>query len=217
MTKELKIMIAIAAVVLLAGVGLMLRQKPSTEPGKQTVTDSGLLAGKESYHTNPARSAKVTVVEFGDFQCPACAAAEPVVKRILETYGANPDFDFVYRHFPLAQHRNAMITAEASEAAGTQGKFWEMKTLLYEKQSEWSNQSDALPTLLGYASSLGLDIEQFKAAIEDRQFQSKILQDARDGQAAGITSTPTFFINNEKFVGVPQAQFETYLQTLLSE
>ena len=197
MTKEAKILIAIAIVVLIGGVLLAIYANPQpAEPGK-AVDEKSLI--RDSSHMTGKPTAKVNLVEFGDYQCPGCAAAAPRVKEVVEFYKDNPDFNFVFRNFPLTQiHPNAMISAEAAEAAAAQGKFWEMHEMIYTKQAEWSTNADPLEIFAGYASSLGLNVDQFKGQVSQQSAKDVIAADLKDGEAVGIDSTPTFFINGVK-------------------
>lgn len=200
MSKEAKI-ISSVGIIFFAILALLI-YSTNTGPGSQIVTDPTLLIGPSSYMTS-TRDAKVNIVEFGDFQCPACAYANPIVQQLIEAYKGNSDVNFVFRHFPLGQHSNAIISAEAAEAAGAQGKFWEMNDMLYRGQNEWSSNSKALEIFVGYAQKLGLDLKIFTDSINQNKFQDIIIKDRSDGQSLGVNSTPTFFINGEKITGVP--------------
>lgn len=196
MNNEIKAILGIGIVTVLVLVGAVtLLSKPS-QPTSNTKLDNKLLV-KEDSNKIATDSAKVTIVEFADFQCPACAAVHPAVKQILNDYKGK--VNFVFRHFPLPQHKNALIAASAAEAAGEQGKFWEMENLLFENQDKWSESDKAKEIFLTYAKELGLDKDKFKSAIEGNKFTSKITGDKDDGQALGVNSTPTFFINGQKF------------------
>ncbi len=197
MSKEAKILIGIALAVIVGGVLLAIYANPQPqEPGAPV--DSNTLI-RETSHMTSKKDAKVTIVEFGDFQCPACAAAHPEIKAALEQYKDNPEVNFVFRNFPLDTiHPNAHISAEAAEAAGAQGKYWEMHNMLYEKQSEWSASTTALDIFVGYAKEIGLNVDQFKLAVEQRLYADVINTDYKDGEAVEVNSTPTFFINGTK-------------------
>ncbi len=172
---------------------------------KNVVQDAGTLVQLNSHHTI-GPNAKVTLVEFGDYQCPACGAAYPVVKKVLEDFKGNLNVDFVFRNFPLVQHQNAQIAAEAAESAGEQGKFWEMHDMIYEHQDQWSTALDALPILVGYAQQLKLDVNKFKDSVTSKKFADVIQADSDDGVKLGVNSTPTFFLNGVEMVGVPDSQ-----------
>src|SRR5438552_3274427 len=133
MKKQVLILIGLGIVIIGGGILLMLRSGSfSASPTNQPLADPGKLV-RDNSHMTSKLNAKVTVVEFGDYQCPACGYAYPILKQVLEDqYKDNPDVNFVFRNFPLPQHANAPAAAEAAEAAGAQGKYWFMHDLLYE-------------------------------------------------------------------------------------
>jgi len=140
---------------------------------------------------------KVVLVEYGDFQCPACANYAPLVKKLSEETPVG--LKVVYRHLPLTSiHRNAIVAARAAEAAGRQGKFWEMHDLLYEKQTEWSDERNAKDKFVEYAKVLGLDEEKFKSDFDSEDVRKRIESDSLKASQMGLSSTPTFFLNGEK-------------------
>lgn len=198
MTKETKIISGVGILFFALFAFLIYR----TSTGPSVIADPNLLIGQLSHMTGK-KEAKVNVVEFGDYQCPACAYASPIVKQLIEAYKDDPNVNFVFRNFPLPQHSNAMVSAEAAEAAGAQGKFWEMHSMIYENQNEWSGSSNALEIFNGYAQKLGLDVKTFTDDINQDKFQDIITKDRSDGEALGVNSTPTFFINGEKLTGIP--------------
>jgi protein-disulfide isomerase len=197
--KKQIIILAVTALVVLGGAVLLFingNGVPPAEVGKP-VDESKLL--RDSSHSTGKLDAKVVVVEFGDYQCPACATVNPFVKQLIAENKDNPNFSFVFRNFPLAMHPNAKISAQAAEAAGEQGKFWEMHDMLYEKQSEWANSFNPIDAFAGYAQGLGLDAAKFKQAVSGNKFSSVIEADYNDGTDLGVNSTPTFYVNGEKF------------------
>ncbi len=165
---------------------------------KSGPVDQSLLVKADS-NKIASDSAKVTLVEFGDYQCPACGMAAPVIKQILDEYQGK--VGFVFRHFPLPQHSNAMIAAKAAEAAGEQGKYWQMHDRLYSAQQEWENLPNPTETFVGYAKEFGMDESAFKASITTEKFFDKINGDKNDGNTLGVDSTPTFFVNGIKIRG----------------
>ncbi len=146
------------------------------------------------------------MIEYSDFQCPACKAYSPIAKQIADEF--KDKIAFVYRHFPLPQHQNAQKAAYSAESAGNQGKFWEMHDLLFKNQDNWSNKSNADELFLSYAKELKLDEEQFKKDMESKTIKEKIDTDLSNGQKAGVNSTPFFFLNGQKLDN-PQ-NFETF-------
>ena len=197
-TKILSV-IGIITTLVLAG-GVFLLNKSITTPTATITTDNSKLIRDDSYQT-ATDSAKVNLVEFGDYQCPACASAHQIVKSVI-----TPEVNFVFRHFPLPLHKNATIASLAAEAAGVQGKYWEMHNLLYEDQNSWSGSDNPKDTLLGYAGKIQLDINKFSQDIESPQLKSKVERDRLDGISLGINATPTFFINGKKLQGIPNYQ-----------
>jgi protein-disulfide isomerase len=139
--------------------------------------------------------APVKLVEYGDFQCPFCGAAYPELKKLEAELG--DELQFIFRHFPLTRvHLYAQLAAEAAEAAGSQGRFWEMHDALYE------NQDDLEPgAVLAYAAGLDLDVRRFASELEDHRHLPKIRRDFMDGVRSGVNGTPTFFINGALYRG----------------
>lgn len=143
------------------------------------------------------KSASTTLIEYSDFQCPACGAYYPITKQLIGEFGDS--IVFAYRHFPLSQiHKNAELAAHAAEAAGVQGKFWEMHDLLFEHQKEWSNQKNSADLFKSYAETLGLNAEQFTVDIDSDKTKNRVEADYRGGFALGVNATPTFFLNGKK-------------------
>lgn len=155
--------------------------------------------------------AKVTIVEFGDFECPYCGRSYPIVRWIKEHYGDR--VRLVYRHFPIATiHANAAFAAEASECAREQGKFWEYHDALYEHQDALSKND-----LVTYAGLVKLDVEKFQTCVASGRMQSRVRADAQAALQAGASGTPTFFINGHRWEGfVSQQQWEQILENLLN-
>jgi len=139
----------------------------------------------------------VTLVEYGDFECPACATMHPFLFEVMEKYG--DDIRLEFKHFPLQQiHPRAMLGAKAAEAAGQQGKFFEFHDILFERQNEWVKSPNPRVVLSNYAEELELDIKQFKKQIDASLLTDRIKQDQKEGVELGVNSTPTFFLNGEK-------------------
>ncbi len=161
----------------------------------------------------------VSLIEYSDFQCPACGAYYPLVKQMEKEFGDK--IAFVYRNFPLRQlHPNAQIAAQAAESAGKQGKFWEMHDVLFEKQKEWSTKSseEIKETLAQYAQTLELNVDQFKTDLEAKETKQKVDEDYESGQKYNITATPTFFVNGKK-IEPPKSpsDFKKVLEDALSK
>ena len=160
-----------------------------------------LVTVTQSDHVRGAKDGKVTLVQFADFQCPACGAYEPIIRQVLAD---NKDtLKVVYRHFPLVQmHRNALLASKAAEAAAVQGKFWEMHDILFDKQDEWGNAMNARDFVLTYATTLGLDTKKFSADLDNKAIEEKILAELKEGVRLGVQGTPTFFLNGKKLENV---------------
>ncbi len=145
--------------------------------------------------------AKVTVVEFSDFQCPACRYAEPPLRQLRALYRGR--IRFVFKHFPLRMHQWARPAAAAAECAGRQGKFWPYHDMLYDRQDEWTNEKyDSF--LTGYARRVGLDLPAWQACRAGASAAAAVQADVQEGDDAWVNSTPTFFINGRRFVGAQQ-------------
>ncbi len=160
-------------------------------------------------HAAGPSDAPLTLVEYGDYQCPYCGAAYPVVKRLQKTLGKK--LRFVFRNFPLTQaHPYARIAAEAAEAAALQDKFWEMHDLLFEQQTLL--KPEILPL---WAKKIGLNVEQFGNDIEQAVVEKRIKEDRQSGIRSGVNGTPTFFINGTRYDGSPG--YDSLLAALKSE
>lgn len=156
---------------------------------------SGALASDDWMRGN--ENAKAVLIEYSDFQCPACGSYYPLVRALHDEFGDS--LLVVYRHFPLSQiHANAELAARAAEAAGTQGKFWEMHDLLFERQKEWSSDRNASGTFAAYAGTLGLDTGRFINDFNSQEIKERVRRDYQNGFRAGIAGTPTFFLNGKK-------------------
>ena len=142
------------------------------------------------------KDAKVVLIEYSDFQCPACASYYLILKKVSEDLGDK--VKFAYRHFPLPQHKNAKLAATVAEAAGKQDKFWEMHDLIFQNQSDWSEEKNAAIIFAQYAQDLQLDLAKFQTDIASEEIKAKIENDSKSGTRAGVNSTPTFFLNGEK-------------------
>lgn len=177
---------------------------PQPAPAQAPATAAYVPIRPDDPVMGPA-TAKITIVEFSDFQCPFCGRAEPTIKQVMDTYKDN--VRLVWKHQPLSFHPNAMPAAEAAEAAREQGKFWEMHDLMF------ANQAALSPTKYEeWATQIGLNMDQFKASIEAHKNQHRIQEDAALGTASGATGTPTFLINGMVVVGA--LPFESFKQVI---
>lgn len=163
----------------------------AAESPAQTVTVS-----KED-HTRGGKSASVTIVEYGDFQCPACKAYESIVRTLATKYPEAVRVTF--RHFPLIQvHKNAFLAASYAEAAGAQGKFWEMHDALYDHQGEWGEALDAEQKILSYAKTIGLDLTTLQTAAKSQAVTDVIAASYKEAGMLKLQGTPSFFVNGNK-------------------
>lgn len=196
MGKEMKIGLIIACGAFLA-IFVMIKLTGSNSPADKALDQSS--------------DVDVTLVEYSDFQCPACGAYYPIVKQLnLELAGR---IKFVYRHFPLTKiHENANLAALSAEAAGKQNKFWEMHDMIFENQNKWSDDKDAKNLFIEYARSLNLDIEKFKIDLDSKEVQEKVTNDYQNGIRLGVNSTPTFFLNSTKLQN--PASYEAFKKLL---
>lgn len=168
-------------------------------------------------HSTGNPEAKVTLLEYGDFQCPACSGYFPIVQAVKEQYGDKINFQF--RHFPIVSiHPNAMSAHRAAEAASNQGKFWEMHDLLYERQDSWKDSSNPASIFQSYAEELALNMDQFNADVASPDTKAVIDADVKAGQDAGVTGTPTFIINGKKIDNNPRdvAGFSALIDEILN-
>lgn len=167
------------------------RPAPLTSPKNQPLPRKD---SAEKIHVRGERDAPVTLEEFGDFQCPPCGTISGLIDELERDY--RPRLRIVFRNFPLANHAHAAEAAYAAEAAGLQGRFWEMHDVLYREQSVWSKAADVGTVFNSYAGMLGLNIDRFKADMQDPKVRAKVALDQREGAERGVKSTPTIFVNN---------------------
>jgi protein-disulfide isomerase len=158
-----------------------------------------------------ATDAKVTIVEFSDYQCPACRAYAPILDQIVKEFPN--DVRLVYKHFPLKTiHLRAESAAKAAEAAALQGKFWEMGSLLFQNQDAWSRQNGN-SVFVTYATELGLDTQKFSTDIESEAIREAVNEDYKYGLSLNVNSTPTIYLNGKKILN-PNSyeEFKTLVQ-----
>jgi protein-disulfide isomerase len=155
--------------------------------------------------------AQVTLLEYGDFECPHCGQAYPLVLQALDRLGSR--LRFVFRHYPISvSHAHAQLAAEASEAAAAQGRFWDMHGRLFEHQ----NQLDRV-SLSEHARAIGLDYKRFDIELDDAVYRDRVLEDMETGEESGVVWTPTFFINGERYgYGADLSGFMSHLERLVA-
>ena len=163
--------------------------------GRRATAAALTLPVGERDHAQGPTDAPVTLVEYGDYECPHCGRAYPIVKQLRQRLGRR--LRFVFRNFPLREsHPHAQRAAESAEAAGAQGRFWEMHDRLFERQFALDDEY-----LIEYAGDLGLDVERFRAELVGRVYEPRVREDFRSGVRSGVNGTPTFFINGVRYDG----------------
>ena len=184
----------ILGVVLLALFGLFFFTGSKKDTNN---TGSNTSSSTVSSHSKGGNSKNVELMVYGDFQCPVCSEFFVIESAVFEKY--KDQIKFTFRHYPLDSiHPNARAAHRAAEAAGVQGKFFEMHDLLYKNQSSWSESSNAKTIFESYAEQLGLDLNKFKADYESQSVNSTINADKNEGTNKGVQGTPTYFINGKK-------------------
>ncbi|MDD1478632.1 DsbA family protein [Arthrobacter sp. H16F315] len=181
----------------------------AAQPAPPPAADAQLV--RESSHrvTTPATE-KAQLVEFLDFECESCRAAQPLVEELKKEFGDR--ITFVNRYFPLPGHRNSGTAALAVEAAAQQGKYEQMYTKMFDTQPQWGEKQDSqAPLFRTYAQELNLDLTKYDAAVADEKTIDRIRKDVADGKALGVTGTPTFFLNGQKLTLSTEADFRQKL------
>lgn len=204
MVKKTSVGIAIVVAVVGLVVGLVYLQSQSLN-----IVDVSPDPG-----TGP-KNAKVIVDEYADFQCPACASNAPIIKSLIAQYGDQVRFEF--NDFPLPQHEYAPDSAIAAQCAFDQNKFFELHDLLFANQKTWSASEShvvAQSTIRGYAEDLGLDMSAFDTCVTSSSVADRVDEDLKEGRKAGVSGTPTFFVNGKRVVDVP---FSTSLKKAIDE
>jgi protein-disulfide isomerase len=226
MRKEVKILALIAVVVVVAAVlGAGYYRESVQSERRPNANADGPLVRPDSPTLGPA-DAPVTLVEFLDPECESCGAFHPTVKRILKDYDGK--VRLVIRYMPF--HPNSRLAAAVTEAAGEQGKYWEMQELLFRRQSEWGEvhghgpqpapaaRREPPPVLFErYAAELGLDVERLRSAVAQDRYASKVERDRRDGESLGVTRTPTFFVNGRQLARFSQQDLRALIDSELKK
>lgn len=168
----------------------------SEAPPAQRPVNAG-IPGAEPPHTIGPANAPAQLEEFGDFQCPPCGLFHPILEQMEAEFGSQ--LRVTFRQFPLTPtHQHALIAASASEAAGLQGKFWQMHKLIFEHQKDWKDEFDVRPIFESYAQKIGLDVERYKRDLTGGVVSQRIFQDQKRGQSLGVKGTPTVFLNGQE-------------------
>lgn len=197
-----KIFIWLLVLILLVGTMSLIYWVAANSPRHSAVNEPVILADPPSttdWVRGDLTKAKVVVVEYSDFQCPACAGFEPVVDNVLKEYG--DQIALVYRHFPLDNlHKNSRAASAAAEAAGLQDKFWEMHSRLFRSQLDWANEPDPSAKFAIYAKELGLNPIRFASDSQSPLTKQAVDLDYQSGLRSQIMATPTFFVNGQKML-----------------
>jgi protein-disulfide isomerase len=196
MKRYLPFVIVVGVALATFGSGTMLyrakHQQLQAIPEGQALSANN---GPGSVHIRGNPNAPVTLEEFGDFQCPPCGSFAGFAEELLKEYDSR--LRILFRHFPLSAHLHAREASLAAEAAGVQGRFWEMHDMLYRQQAAWSNAPNARELFESYASTIGLNVDQFKKDMDGEQAKERVDSDYARGESLGIKLTPTLYINGQ--------------------
>ena len=172
------------------------RSTNAAQPQPNNTPLTSNIMGAQPPNFKGAQNSSVVIEEFADYQCPTCASMHPVMNEINSLYGSR--IKFIYRNFPLAMHKNGYEASTSAEAAGLQGKFWDMQNVIFQNQKAWSNVDNVKPLFEGYAQTLGLDVEKFKTDVAGLAAKQRVDADMARGRSLNINSTPSILVN-----GVP--------------
>ena len=198
---------ALGVAFLLSGGETQTTATPVNVPELTDYAGGGQVRGAE----NPA----VTLVEYGDYECPSCAYFHPITTELLERMPDTLEFEF--HHYPLTMHPNAFAASIAAESAGEQGRYWEMHDTLFETQNQWAGRENAQELFTSLAGQLGLDTDRFTQDFGSEEIRNRVIADVMRGNGLQISGTPTFFINGQRLVNLPQTadEFEAIIQSVL--
>jgi protein-disulfide isomerase len=194
-------------VAVVVAVVLMSRADNSNTSAKNSLANASaapqaprtpLPGAPNPYTRGGGPNAPVTLEEFSDFECPACRGLDPGLRSISRDYGER--VRWVFRNFPLSMHKYSFIAARAAEAAGVQGKFWQMHDMLYDHQDDWKDAPEPRDLFNSYAAQIGLDVEKFKADLNRQDLADRIKQDYDRGISLNVKGTPTIFINGRELM-----------------
>ena len=220
----------IIVVVLVAGIASAwyLKRSPAASPQPQPAPAASASPaasalgpaepGAEPAHAVGNANAPVTLEEFGDFECPPCGLVHPILKNLEGEFGP-AKLRIIFREFPLVPtHVHALAAARAAEAAGLQGKFWEMHDMIYEHQKDWHEVFDVRPIFEGYAKTIGLDVAQFQKDNTNEIVERRIFLDGKRGHSLGVQGTPTVFLNGQEvpFESLPEDKLRGLINTALA-
>jgi len=190
------IIVGVVALTALAGSPLLCQ---TMQPHRLTISADKTMSGRsttKSVHIRGNPDAPVTLEEFGDFECPSCKNVATFLDQVIKEY--DPHVREIFRNFPLAMHQHAREAALAAEAAGLQGRFWEMHDMLFREQAVWSSASDAGTLFDSYAETLGLDLSQFRRDLKSDKVRQRIESDQARASALGVKVAPTLYIDKHQ-------------------
>jgi protein-disulfide isomerase len=210
-TQEVKMLVVLGALVAIVMFALVAANQPEEEAVTTVAPSDDRLIRSDSPTLGP-EDAPVTIVEFLDPECEACRGMFPAVKELMDEYEGQ--VRLVVRYFPL--HANSALAAAATEAAGEQGKYWEMQEILFEQQTEWGEQRDPqTDKFMEYAEAVGLDMDQFTEDLENESYREKVKRDQEDGFSLGVSGTPTFFVNGQRVRNISPETLEEAIRAEL--
>jgi protein-disulfide isomerase len=190
------IIVGVVGLSVIGGGAFFYYAKRAANPAP-TISKTETETGGQVVHALGPDKAAVTLEEFGDFQCPPCGHLSEPINKLQKQHNLR----VIYRNFPLANHKWAKDAAYAAEAAGRQGKYWQMHDLLYREQAVWSQSSDARVLFQAYAGMLQLDLSRFRQDLDNPEIQRQVELDQQRGAAIGVKTTPTIFLNNQALPG----------------
>ncbi|HEX4696158.1 MAG TPA: thioredoxin domain-containing protein [Candidatus Udaeobacter sp.] len=189
------VIVGIVAIATLGSGAMLYHSKRQSLVAIPANKDVPVANGAESPHIRGNPDAQVTLEEFGDFQCPPCGSFAGFAEELVKEYDSR--VRVVFRNFPLSGHEHAREAAIAAEAAGIQGKFWEMHDTLYREQASWSKAPNPREVFESYAGTIGLDIAQFRKDMDGEKAKERVDSDKARGESLGIKLTPSLYINNQ--------------------
>jgi protein-disulfide isomerase len=189
----------------------------SANPAAGLLDDPTSAEGLAGGHIRGPENAGVTLVEFGDYECPTCADFHHIIADMMRRMPDSLELEF--HHFPLPVGPNSVTASLAAEAAALQDRFWEMNDALFETQSQWSGRDDAVELFISMAEQLGLDTERFVQDMKDAGVQSRVVRDREQGAVLGVSATPAFFVNGRRLEGLPQTitEFDAIIRSAMPE
>jgi protein-disulfide isomerase len=208
--------IIIVVLALAAGAGVWWYQRETNVERTGPSANRTYDIEPDPAHARGEKDAPITLEEFGDFQCPTCAALHASLKTIDAEPG--PRIRLVFREFPLTlAHKHSLEAAHAAEAAGLQGRFWEMHDLLYEDQKRWTEAADVKSMFIKYAGDLGLDVNRFTTDMDGIEVSNRIIADQRLGQARNVNYTPTVFLNGHEMSYIETGSTDNLRAAILAQ